>query len=69
MTANENNEYKIIHAICPYVLDIWNVVYNHRILLCYYKYFGELTKSPNIFIYGIGFIIQPSINKLNSLLQ
>lgn len=36
-----------IHAICPYVIDIWNIKNNHNVLLCYYKDFGELVKCPN----------------------
>jgi hypothetical protein len=38
--------YQYVHAICPFVIDPWNYRTDDRVLLCYYKDFGELTEPP-----------------------
>lgn len=38
---------EIINAVCPFVIDVWNLVNDHSVLLCYYKDFGDLVKCPN----------------------
>lgn len=39
-------QYHYIHAIAPYILDVWNSSYNHGVFLCYYKDFGDLNRCP-----------------------
>lgn len=40
--------YKYVHAICPYVIDRWNLV-NISVVECYYKNTGDLVQCPNTF--------------------
>lgn len=43
--GNNNHEsmYKYVHAICPFVCDIWNIKNQNSVLLCYYTNFGEMS--------------------------
>jgi hypothetical protein len=46
MTDKDKDEYRYIHAICPFVIDRWNFLSNKSVLLCYYKDLGELRSCP-----------------------
>ena len=51
-------DYKYIHAIAPYILDVWNTTDTNGVLACYYKDTGSLQSSVhpmlvNYMIYGI----------------
>lgn len=49
LADNQANQYKYIHAICPFVYDLWNIKTNNNVLKCYHTHFGELIKCPNSF--------------------
>lgn len=42
-----NIQYQYIHAICPFVLDPWNMKTNNTVLKCYYTDFGDMVTCPN----------------------
>lgn len=44
--SKKDEQFKYIHSICPYIIDIWNIKNNNQVLLCYYKDFGELVRCP-----------------------
>ena len=44
--TDETKRYTYIHAIAPFVLDIWNFPSEFGVLDCYYRQFGELNKCP-----------------------
>lgn len=35
--SSEENHWRYIHAVCPFVLDVWNMKTNKSVLECYYK--------------------------------
>mgnify|MGYP001352881531 CR=1 FL=1 len=39
--------YKYVHAIAPFVYDIWNLSNVDSVLDCYYRDFGKLTECPS----------------------
>jgi hypothetical protein len=41
-----NDQYKYIHAIAPFIYDVWNSKLTNTVFLCYYKQFGDLVKCP-----------------------
>lgn len=46
-TVSSDKQYKYIHAIAPFILDVWNMPQKHGVLECYYKDTGSLRKCPN----------------------
>ncbi len=44
---SEEEQYEYIHAIAPYILDVWNMKNKNNVFLCYFKLGGDLTKCPN----------------------
>ena len=46
-TCTSENQYKYIHAIAPFIFDVWNLPSKHAVLDCYYREFGNFTKCPN----------------------
>lgn len=45
--TNTNSYYRYIHAIAPFIFDIWNTNNKNNVFLCYFKDFGALTSCPN----------------------
>lgn len=45
--VSESHKYRYVHAIAPFIYDIWNTTCTSGVLLCYYKDFGSLTSCPN----------------------
>src|SRR5438876_392855 len=43
---NINDKYRYIHAIAPFIFDVWNMSNNHNELTCYYKDMGDLKTCP-----------------------
>ena len=43
---NHGEEYRYIHALAPFILDVWNMTNTNGIFLCYHKNFGELVNCP-----------------------
>lgn len=41
------HEYRYVHAIAPFIYDIWNFPSKNSVLDCYYREFGELNKCPS----------------------
>jgi hypothetical protein len=41
-----SEHYKYIHAIAPFIYDVWNSKLTNTVFLCYYKQFGDLVKCP-----------------------
>ena len=46
-TVSSDKQYKYIHAIAPFIFDVWNMPQKHGVLECYYKDTGSLEKCPN----------------------
>lgn len=38
--------YQYVHAICGFILDIWNVKFESSVMDCYWRDMGELTSIP-----------------------
>jgi len=43
---NDKDHWKYVHAICPFVFDLWNIKTNNMVLKCYHTHFGELVRCP-----------------------
>lgn len=65
------DSYKYIHAIAPFIYDIWNFPGKYSVLDCYYRDFGDLNKCPNDLKYLCqlwGRCIRPmAVSNLNSV--
>jgi hypothetical protein len=42
----DDESWKYIHAIAPFIFDVWNILPDYNILECYYKDLGSLTECP-----------------------
>jgi len=46
-TQNVTDSWRYIHAIPPFIYDVWNFPDKYSVLDCYYRDFGDLNKCPN----------------------
>lgn len=46
---NSGKFYQFIHAICPYVIDPWNLLATDSVINCYYRDFGDLATCPSTY--------------------
>lgn len=44
---DSEKQYMYVHAIAPFIFDVWNTSRLHHVLECYYKDLGSLTTCPN----------------------
>jgi len=43
---SDDNLYRYIHEIAPFIVNVWDSMFSDNVFLCYYKDFGELTDAP-----------------------